>query len=277
MQWENDNGYCGETSVQSIALYNGAWVSQQTVRTLAGGELLLGVNADKALKKLHFQFESWRGSGSSQFQSYMAWMKKNLSAGVPVIFAAYLSGSSDSDYDHIMPAIGVQSTNATGGFGSSDKLEWNTLFSSQTVTNTFGALGGSRSSCKLSIGKGGCVPLGVDYGIAVPGFLDKDQATLPIKLTVDKASEPNLSQGAAPGTLQGTLTVYGLQPGRNYALLRYNGFESVPESGTPADYLKSAFGNRVTFTAKTGSWSYTDPNTIKTDSTTYYKVVPVTP
>jgi hypothetical protein len=29
LQWENDHGYCGETSIQSCALYYGNYISQR--------------------------------------------------------------------------------------------------------------------------------------------------------------------------------------------------------------------------------------------------------
>lgn len=46
LQWEEYNGYCGETSVQMAALYYGAWISQYAARaagggTQRGGQLLL--------------------------------------------------------------------------------------------------------------------------------------------------------------------------------------------------------------------------------------------
>lgn len=37
LQWEEYNGYCGETSVQMAALYNGAWISQYAARAAGGG------------------------------------------------------------------------------------------------------------------------------------------------------------------------------------------------------------------------------------------------
>jgi hypothetical protein len=34
-QWENGHGFCGETSIQSISLYYGSYISQNQVRKLA--------------------------------------------------------------------------------------------------------------------------------------------------------------------------------------------------------------------------------------------------
>lgn len=46
LQWPNNNGYCGETSLQMAGLYYGAWISQYAARaagggTQTGGQLLL--------------------------------------------------------------------------------------------------------------------------------------------------------------------------------------------------------------------------------------------
>ncbi|CAF4311410.1 unnamed protein product, partial [Adineta steineri] len=41
LQWANDNGYCGETALQSIGLYYGAWISQKLIRDINKGEYLL--------------------------------------------------------------------------------------------------------------------------------------------------------------------------------------------------------------------------------------------
>lgn len=35
-QWENGHGFCGETSIQSISLYYGNYISQNQARKLAG-------------------------------------------------------------------------------------------------------------------------------------------------------------------------------------------------------------------------------------------------
>lgn len=41
-QWENGHGFCGETSIQSISLYYGNYISQNQVRKIAGSEVLVG-------------------------------------------------------------------------------------------------------------------------------------------------------------------------------------------------------------------------------------------
>jgi hypothetical protein len=49
LQWENGHGFCGETSIQACSLYYGNYISQLEVRKLAGGEVLLGENAEETI------------------------------------------------------------------------------------------------------------------------------------------------------------------------------------------------------------------------------------
>jgi hypothetical protein len=45
-QWLNDNGYCGELCIQSIALYYGTYISQYWAREFADGEVIAGCEVD---------------------------------------------------------------------------------------------------------------------------------------------------------------------------------------------------------------------------------------
>src|SRR5262249_22321879 len=114
-QWENDSGYCGETSIQAIALYYGAWISQKVVRDVAGGELLIGVNDETALVALHLAHTTWdTTSPTPQFESFVAWTKSHLEQRVPVVYGVYLTdGINDADYDHIVPATGITAASAS--------------------------------------------------------------------------------------------------------------------------------------------------------------------
>jgi hypothetical protein len=273
-QWTNANGYCGEISIQSIALYYGTWVSEDVVRTVAGGELLIGVNGPAALTALHFAFTQWDTSAPQpQFHSFLVWMKTNLALGVPSFFGAYLTdGNNDPDYDHIMPATGIQFT-AASAYDPTDVLTYNDNFGDR-ITRAAGALSATRASCSYSSTQGGCIPQDVDYGIAVTGIVDPQHVTLPVSLSVPSNSEPNVSTGAAPVQITGTVTVSGLQPGTSYALLRYDDVTQVPTSGSAASFLASRFTYRTDFTAAAATWSLVDPNTFTSGGTTVYRCVP---
>jgi hypothetical protein len=272
-QWENGDGYCGEMSIQSIALYDGAWISENVVRTLAGGELLLGVNETIALSKLHLDYVLWDTSSTQpQATAFLAWIKTQLQHGVPVIYAVYLTdGNNDPDYDHIVPAVGIDATTA-GDYVASDTLASNNNFDAR-IEATLGSLTGTRASCTKDLAHGGCVPTSVDYGVAVTGITDAQHATLPATMTVASDAEPNVSLGASPSQMTATVTVSALTAGHAYTLLRYDDYTKVPTNATAAELLTSAFTYRTDFVASSTTWTFVDPKTFLSSGTTYYRAV----
>jgi hypothetical protein len=81
----NVDGYCGETSVQSMGLYYGNYVSQELVRYADGNsELLVGINDAKALKALKYSYKEWdfESARNPQEKAFKAWIKENLDQGV---------------------------------------------------------------------------------------------------------------------------------------------------------------------------------------------------
>jgi hypothetical protein len=273
IQWPNANGYCGETSIQSIALYYGTWVSQQLARTLAGGEVLIGTNSPQVLQALNFTFTQWDNTGMQpQFQGFMVWLKSNLAIGYPAYFGAYLTdGNNDPDYDHIMPATGIAYTNLSA-YDPSDVLTYNDNFGDQIVRPA-SQLSATRASCSYNSTQGGCIPQGVDYGIAVTGVVDPQHVTLPVSLSVPTSSEPNVSQGASAAQLTGTVTVTGLTSGVMYSLFRYDDYTKVPSAASAADYASSSFTHRTDFTATGSAWTLVDPNTFTSDGSSTYRCV----
>lgn len=272
LQWENDHGYCGETSIQAIGLYYGVWVSQKVVRDLAGGELLLGVNETRALEKLKLDYEVWSDAGSSQSQPFMVWLKKNLAAAVPCVIAVYLSDGTDADYDHIIPATGIAYTSLSS-YDANDEITVSDNFGAE-VARRAGSYAATRSTCKYSADLTGCIPRDTDYGVAIKGVLDADKVTLPVRIAVGSNAEPNVSLGQAAAQITATVTVSGLQAGRDYALLRYDGYQQVPTKGAASAFLSSGFSSRHDFTASGLQYTYADPKTFASDGATYYRAVP---
>lgn len=273
-QWPNGGGYCGETSIQSIALFYGAWISQAVVRDVAGGEVLLGVNDAKALDALHFAHASFSSTASQpQYQGFMQWMKGELALGVPCIYGVYLTdGTNDPDYDHIMPATGVEFL-SLATYDPNDRLTFNDNFGDR-LTRDFGTLSGTRASCAFSSTQGGCVPLGVDFGIAVTGIVDAQHVTLPVSVSVPLGTEPNVSKGANASPMTATVTVSRLTVGGHYALLRYDDRTKVPTNASAAEFLASGFTHRTDFTAAQATWTLQDPSTFASDGAVYYRCVP---
>ncbi|HEX4418307.1 MAG TPA: hypothetical protein VH165_10435 [Kofleriaceae bacterium] len=273
-QWENDGGYCGETSIQAIGLYYGAWISQQVVRKVAKGELLIGVNEETALNALYLAHTTWDSSAPGpQFESFVAWIKSQLEQRVPVVYTIYLTdGINDPDYDHIVPATGIVAT-AASGYDAKDTLISSDNFGDQ-IERPVGDLVGTRASCSMSSTQGGCVPRDVDYGFSITGITDARSATLPVQIQVPVDHEPNISVGEAAMPLTASVTVSALQPGHNYALLRYDDYTKVPTNAVAADFLTSSYSHRVDFTADAAQWTYADPVSFPSSGATYYRCVP---
>ena len=266
-QWDNANGYCGETSIQSIALYYGVWVSQQVVRDAAGGELLLDENAARALNKLKFNFVAWDDSAKTpQFEKYMIWMKTHLLQGFPCITVVFLADSDlySEDYDHIVPVVGVTSRNS---------LLFYTLYSNRLIARPFSTLAATRDACDSDLDDGGNIPQNVDYGIAMKGLKDANGVTFPTRLSVNRSDEPNVSLGETAVNLKGTVTVSNLTPGKKYVLLRFDDLSNVPTSGDAAAFLASRYDYMTAFTAESATWTHVDPVGIRSSGATYYRCV----
>jgi len=189
------------------------------------------------------------------------------------MYAVYLTdGNNDPDYDHIVPAVGIDAT-TLGGYVATDSLASNNNFGAHIVA-AFSALPATRRSCAKDSVHGGCIPQNVDYGVAISGVTDTQHATLPITMTVPGSSEPNVSLGATPGQMTATVTVSGLVSGQAYALLRYDDYTTVPTNATAAQFLASQFTHRTDFVANGATWTFVDPTTFDSSGTTYYRAVP---
>ena len=278
LQWNTGHGYCGETSIQAIGLYYGAWISQQKVREAGGSEILLGVNIDVALHALGFAFSSWdpQSSQTPQFHAFALWMKQHLLTGAPVIFGQYLAdGEGDDDYDHIVPASGIKLASAAepDQYNAHDELVFANNFRRQNFTLAMGRLPTTRASCKKGLDQGGCIPQNTDFGVAIHGFVDQKRVTRPVSLTVDAWDEPNVAAGEAPRRMHATLIASALAKGQSYVLLRFDDARKVPVDGDAAEFLAADFVERIDFTAEGQSWTFHDPTAFGSNEMLYYRIV----
>jgi hypothetical protein len=303
-QWENGHGYCGETSIQSIGilssilhqdiffrnicfftgLYYGCWISQQLIRSINEGEVLITDDENDAatLARLHFDFERWpfENEHEPQFKRYCAWLKHHLIQQHPCIIAVYLDDDNDDDksdeYDHIMPAIGIQYSDTATSYDSSDVLLFYNLFDLKLLERQLSVddMIKTRNACKSSTEAGGSLPRQINYGYAILGIKDNQRATMPVHLKVNLPDEPNLSMGAQPILMQGTISVCDLELDRHYVLLRYNSYKQVPISGDAQEFLCSRYHKQHEFRANSCTYSYIDPEGIPSNGSTYYRCVP---
>jgi hypothetical protein len=268
LQWDNANGYCGETSIQMIGLYFGNYISQNVCRTVAGGELLIADNDEAALDNLSFTHSEWDYNQSTpQYQNYLVWVKQQLFNCHPVIITVYVQGMSDPDYDHIIPAIGF-SANDTSTFNNTDQLLFNDCYDSTYYTRTFQSMWDTRSMSGNGASYEYCIPKNVDYGCAVTGIKDIQQVTKPVQLSINRWDEPNVTLGESPVQLNATATISDLNIGSKYALLRYNNYTSVPSSNFNPLNADEVFY----FTAASLTKTYND--TFMSNTAVFYRCIP---
>lgn len=110
LQWENGHGFCGETCVQACSLYYGNYISQALVRKIAGGELLVGENAEETIRRLGYEIDVWDNKQPQpQYKAYLQWVKQHIKDESPVIVCGYSPEQENDEYDHIYLAVGVHS------------------------------------------------------------------------------------------------------------------------------------------------------------------------
>ena len=270
-QWNNADGYCGEMSIQMIGLYYGNYISEDIVRTVAGGELLVGVNDEAAVDSFRFTHDEWdyNNQPNPQYKNYLVWLKQHLYYNHPVIITVYIQGLSDPDYDHIIPAIGFSSPDTTT-FNNTDSLTYNTCFDSTYFTRSFSSIWDTRSMNGNGATYEYCIPKAVDYGCAITGNMDSMNETLPVSLTLDRWDEPNVTLGEQPAMLHAVATISQLSTGTQYALLRYNDYTHVPSAHFDPLTADEVFY----FTATGATKTYID--SFMSHTAIFYRCVPYT-
>ena len=194
LQWENHNGYCGQTAVQSIALSRGGYISQEIVRKIAGSELLIGDNAAEPIRKLGFEIEEWDSEQPQpQSKAYLQWIKEHILKGHPVIVVGYDPEGNKQEYDHIYLAMGVNSTK--DGYNDDDILIYADFFSEEYTCTEFGKVTDDRSMSGNGKNLKFAIPVKLNYGIAFLGINNSEDQFLPIEVELERNSEPNVTTG----------------------------------------------------------------------------------
>lgn len=241
-QYDDERGFCGELSLQQLMLRYGAWIPQEVARSAGGGELLLGVNYTKAMNKLRIKYEEFKGKN---YKSFVEWTKEKLRQNLGVVTVAYFKGGKDSDYDHIMPIVGIQASG--NGYNDNDVLYINSGYSDNAVQRRVGDYSCTNKNKKDSIKQAGCVPTNTSWGYAVigPTYAGIGPA---VELRVNASKEPGMGRTA---TMRGRVTVRGLQPGRAYKVHQINSLNAVPSQPQGAVQASST----TPFTATSATYS----------------------
>ena len=261
LQWDDNNGYCGETSIQQIALYYGTYVSQYRAREIIDPsqrtDVLIDENNGPVLDALRLTYEYWSHSvREPQYKKFLLWVKQHIHSGHPVIMAVYYNDSEDwnEDYDHIVPAVGVRSSSWSRYLGA-DKLVFHDNYTRRSFTRRFSRMWDDRDMEGNGWDYEFCVPKYQDYGCAVTGVRDELGETRPVRLEIDRWDEPNLIHGEAAQVLHAAGTVSGLTPGQSYLLLRYDNYGAVPAR----DFASSGgYTWALNFTASGDTYSFGD-------------------
>ena len=268
IQWPNNDGYCGENSIQMCGLYYGNYISEGLCRTVAGGELLIYVNDTTALNAFSFTYNEWDpNAGTPQYAAYLDWVKQYLHNNKPVIITMYVSGMTDPDYDHIVPAIGFKAA-AVNTYSGNDSLAFNSNFDTVPFTRVFSTLYATRAMAGNSAPYEYYIPKDVDYGVAVTGNKDPARITRPVHIVLDSNDEPNVSLGVTARMLRAAITADSLTPGLSYALLRYNNYLTVPS----INFNPAGASSVVYFTATATSKTVVD--SFMSDSAVFYRCIP---
>jgi hypothetical protein len=267
IQWPNNDGYCGENSIQMCGLYYGNYISEGLCRRVAGGELLINVNDTIALEAFSFTYKEWNPNASSpQYSTYLDWVKQYLYKKQPVIITVYVSGLNDPDYDHIIPAIGFDAT-GVNTYAATDSLTYNSNFDTAPFTRVFSTLYGTRSVANNSAPFPYYIPKNVDYGVAVTGNKDPMHMCKPVHMVLDSNDEPNVSLGVPACTLKAIITADSLTPGSPYALLRFNNYLTVPSTG-----FSPAGADAVVYFTATAT-THTVSDSFMSDTAVFYRCI----
>ena len=250
LQWDELDGYCGECSIQQAALYFGTYVSQFACRAIINpnqkSQLLVAVNDQTVLTALRLTSAkfNYNQAANPQFAGYFGWVKQHIALKRPVLIVSYVKGLSDPDYDHIMLATGFTSSNSTTYVGT-DRLYFNDCYSPSANMRVASTLSDVRRMRVNGAKYEFCIPTNICYGTAITGIADTSGAALPVQLKLASWSEPDVMAGAAPATLNATVSVTGLIAGRSYSLYRYNNHLNVPTT----NYVRSNYTSVVNFVA----------------------------
>lgn len=269
--WQNGNGYCGECSLQIAGISRGFWVSQDQARKLAGSEALLGVNYDTMLNKLHLTHVNYSnsGSGATNRQNFLQWIRDGMAAGKPVIFCVktHDTWGGDPDYDHIIIAHCV-SGHASGYYGT-DILRYSDHFDGVESSMTFDQWANGYNTPSQYY----YLPQGTQYGTRITA-MDGDSETLPISFTVPSQTEPNVTQGESPVSMSATVNMSGLTAGTTYSLLRWDATSSTITSVPFTNLLGNANPSNVEYQFTATGSTATRGVTFMSNGITVFRLVP---
>lgn len=309
IQWNENNGYCGETCFISAGLNFGQYCSQFTARavaspganqTLSDSQLLLGVNDSAAALRMRLNASEFYYPTQRTTIQFLDWVKSETLLGHVVIIGVFNNGiileewtgrlDGQPDYDHIVPVlkygsgipfakepdrvlpadvITISDNGLYGPFNNAYQFDYS--FRIRGFTGSRSQANNPRGPVYLLKNKP------QNYGIAIKGVLDLDGVTIPVKLAASLDHEPEITANSnvpptpVPLTLTATVTI----PDQNvaYNLYLYDSFDKVPVAGFNAAAANAA--SSWVIPAHSGA-TYTKEIATTTGATAVFRAVPVT-
>ena len=240
LQWRNDGGYCGSSTIQQISLYYGTYVSQSICRNIVNDEwVIVGINEDKVLKELSLEFDRWNTYQLiPQNKKYISWIKSNLQNNIPIMLCIYTPYGSNKWYDHIIPATGIKIVDGI------EYLVVNNCYETySTDLNLDEVINNRKASYNID---NYSIPKYFNFGCAITGVRDKNNETYPAQIKIENYIEPNISMDGKPEIFNGELKISSLIKGEEYIVLRYDDYNNVPEN----NFLNSDFISHEIFEAE---------------------------
>lgn len=307
LQWNENNGYCGETAFISAGLYYGQYLSQYDARSIASdgtpqyepdAQLLLGVNDRHAATQMRLTSSAWTPGTTSTTDDFLAWVKGEVIRGYPVAVGVYENenlfyGSTDPDagdpkYDHIVIVTGVTSHHPLtlpASYYADDELKFsdNGLWTGTPGTTPryvfdypFGTFQATRRQANTPTGNVYALADAVrNYGTAITGIADQDHQAVPVRVATSVNDEtPQIghhsSTRPAPMPLTLTVTLSDLQPGTTYDLYRYDDVSTVPTAAFAQHGAGASW--KAQFTATGTTHTLTQP--VRSSDQVIYRAVP---
>jgi hypothetical protein len=265
-QWNENHGYCGESSMIIASLYYGQYLSQYDIRDIAAGydptsnpqidgEFLLGRNDQYTASQLKLNFTTWDNNIRTT-SAFLLWIKKKVHEGNIVTIGVYTNEylfycdtshkAGDPDYDHIVTVVGVDSLyNNDGNYYGSDILYFtdHALWDPSSSTGpryifnyTFDGMRRDRKGANSK--HAGVYSLPDDttignYGLAISGIADNDGTMVPVRVQASQNYEdPEIIEGSnvrpASTNVALTITIANLERNTIYFLYKYNDEQHVP-------------------------------------------------
>jgi len=143
-----EGGFCGALSIQTIALTQGVWVSQDLIRKAAApggghgneaeGYEILHTNIEGALTNLGFTYDAFDNANTPLPQSYpyLGWLKSKLAQGQGVVWFIMCKGDGHNCYD--IPNATYDHIESVYGLWSNHPLSDPTVYPDDVLVHTSG-------------------------------------------------------------------------------------------------------------------------------------------